>query len=108
LRSDLLALREERPADTIFYTPASRPLTQAGQAAARKLLDVAERLIPAGRTSLFGAWSTADADLAFMLQRLIRNGHPVGDKARAFAEAQWARPSVRAFVDVSREPYVPY
>ena len=108
LRSDLMGLREDRSAETIFYEPASRPLSAAGEAAARKLLHVADLLIPADRTSLFGAWSTADADLAFMLHRLIRNGHPVPAKVQAFAEAQWARPSVRAFVEVERAPYVPY
>jgi glutathione S-transferase len=108
LRSDLMGLREDRSAETIFYAPATRPLSAAGEAAAGKLLRVAERLLPDDRTSLFAAWSTADADLAFMLQRLIRNGHPVPAKLRAFAEAQWARPSVRAFVERERAPYVPY
>lgn len=98
IRSDLLALREERPTTTMFYARAEKPLSEAGQEAANKLVRVADLLIPDGKTSLFSAFSIADADLAFMLHRLILNGHEVSAKARAFAEAQWQRPSIRAFV----------
>ena len=35
------------------------------QAAAARLIDSAMRLVPEGATSLFGAWSAADSDLAF-------------------------------------------
>ncbi len=108
IRSDLMDIREERSTHTMFYERAARPLSERGEAAALRLLRVANRLIPDGRRSLFGAWSCADADLAFMLQRLIINGHPVEGKARAFAEAQWSRPSARAFIDQKRPPYVKY
>jgi glutathione S-transferase len=108
IRSDLGALREERATHTMFYERASTPLTAAGRAAAEKLVHVADLLVPAGATSLFGAWSIADSDLAFMLHRLILNGEEVPAKVRAFAEAQWARPSVRAFVEHARPAYVPY
>jgi glutathione S-transferase len=105
IRSDLLALREERPTTKMFYERAKEPLTDAGKAAAEKLLHVADLLIPEGATSLFGSFSIADADLAFMLHRLILNCHEVPPKARAFAEAQWQRPSVQGFVVREREPY---
>ena len=108
IRSDLGALREERATHTMFYERAAAPLTAAGRAAAEKLVRVADLLVPAGATSLFGAWSIADSDLAFMLHRLILNGEEVSATARAFAEAQWARPSVRAFVEHPRPAYVPY
>jgi glutathione S-transferase len=104
LRSDLLALREERPTTTMFYERATRPLTAAGQEAAQKLARVADLLIPEGNVSLFSAFSVADADLAFMLHRLILNGHDLSAKARAFAEAQWDRPSIKAFVVRERGP----
>lgn len=104
IRSDLLALREERPTTTMFYEPAKAPLSEAGQKAADKLVEVAELVIPDGATSLFGTFSAADADLAFMLHRLLLNGHEVPAKARAFAEAQWTRPSIRAFVVRERKP----
>lgn len=108
LRSDLLVLREERPTTTMFYQRASRPLSEAGQTAADKLLRAADLLIAEGATALFGGFSIADADLAFMLQRLALNGHPVPDKVRAFVNAQWARPSVRAFVERVRPAYEHY
>lgn len=104
IRSDLLALREERPTTTMFYERATKPLSSAGQAAADKLVRVADLLIPDGKTSLFSAFSVADADLAFMLHRLILNGHEVPPKARTFAEAQWARASIQAFVVRERRP----
>ena len=110
LRSDLHALREDRPTTTMFYDgeKPSAPLTAAGQAAADKLLRLAEAVIPAGRTSMFEDWCIADSDLAFMLGRLALNGHPLPAKLRAFFDAQWARPSVQSFVTHRRPPYVPY
>jgi glutathione S-transferase len=108
VRSDLGALREERPTTTMFYEPAKQPLSPAGQAAADKLIRFTEALLPAGRNSLFGAWTIADADLAFMLQRLMMNGHKVPSRIGAFVEEQWARPSVRIFADRQRAPYKPY
>jgi glutathione S-transferase len=108
IRSDLMALREERPTTSMFYERTTKPLSEAGRAAADKLVRVADALVPEGRTTLFGAWSIADADLTFMLQRLLLNEEPVPAKLRAFAEAQWRRPSVRAFVERTRPPYQPY
>lgn len=105
VRSDLGALRDERSTKTMFYERASQPLTTAGQAAADKLVRVATQLVPASGGPIAGEWSIADADLAFMLQRLVLNGHPVPGHVRAFVEAQWARPSVRRFVERTRLPY---
>jgi glutathione S-transferase len=108
LRSDLMPIREERPAHTMFYAKADRPLSDGARRAADRLQRIVELLVPDGRHSLFADWSIADAELAFMLNRLILNDHPVSQKVRAFADAQWARPSVRAFVERERAPYVPY
>ncbi|MFT3774155.1 MAG: glutathione transferase [Minicystis sp.] len=108
IRSDLMALREERSTTTMFYERATTPLSPAGRAAADKLVRVAGLLVPDGATTLFGAWSIADSDLAFMLHRLILNGEEVPAKLRAFAEAQWSRPSARAFIEHARAAYVPY
>jgi glutathione S-transferase len=107
LRTDLHPLRDERPTTNMFYARAEAPLTPAGQAAADKLVATAERLLE-GRTSLFSDWSIADADLAFMLQRLGLNGHDLGPRLGAFVEAQWSRPSVRSYVERQRPAYVPY
>ncbi len=103
-----MAIREERPTHTMFYKRAEKPLTADGQAAVTRLIETASRLIPDGATSLFGAWSQADSDLAFMLQRLVLNGHDVPSRLRGFVETQWARPSVQKWVAHDRPPYVPY
>jgi glutathione S-transferase len=115
LRSDdTLALREDRATSSMFYARATSPLTARGEAAADKLIDVATRLVGSaerserGRDTLFDAWCIADADLAFMLHRLLLNGHEVPATVRAYAEAQWKRPSVREFVERERPAYVPY
>ncbi len=102
VRSDLMPLREERPTTTMFYQKADKPLSKSGEEAAAKLLAVAGELIPNGKTQLFDTWSSADADLAFMLQRLVMNGHKVDSKIGNFVEAQWSRPSVRAFASKKR------
>ncbi len=108
LRSDLMALREERPTSTMFYERAKKPLSTRGQNSADKLVAVASRLVPAGATSLFKSWSIADADLGFMLHRLILNGDVLPDGLHEYARAQWERPSVTSFVQRARPPFEPY
>jgi len=108
IRIDLGPLRDERPTHTIFYEPARSPLSMLGAAAAEKLIRVASSFVPDGRTTLFDSFCIADADLAMMLQRLVANKQPVPSKLRDFALAQWERPSIRAFVEHQRRPFVPY
>ena len=102
LRSDDTApIREERPASGIFY-PASQkgtPLGDNAKRAAEKLFGVASRVVRA-RT----AWSIVDAELTFMLQRLITSGDPVPDDLRAFAGEQGKRPSIQAYASLERPP----
>jgi glutathione S-transferase len=102
LRSDLLPLREERPTTTMFFERATAPLSERARAAADKLVRVADAVVPAGEGALFGDWCSADADLAFMLHRLILNDDPVPERVRRYAVAQWQRASVRLFVDRQR------
>jgi glutathione S-transferase len=105
LRTDLAPLREARPTSTIFYDQrATAPLEGASKAAAEKLARVASELLRGGRAHLFESFGASDAELALMLQRLVRNGDPLPAPLRAWAEAQWARPSVRAFVEHARAP----
>jgi glutathione S-transferase len=108
IRSDLDALRADRPTTTMFYDATSVPLSDKGRAAADKLIAVAERLLTSAEPQIFGTWSIADADLAFMLQRLLLNGQDVPAKLRTFAETQWKRPSIAEFVAHRRPPYVAY
>ena len=98
LRSDLLALRDERPTTTMFGARATAALSDRARAAADKLIGVVEVLVPSGEGDLFGAFSIADADLAFMLHRLILNGDAVPERIARYAARQWQRPSIQAFV----------
>ncbi|HZX41913.1 MAG TPA: glutathione transferase [Myxococcaceae bacterium] len=108
VRSDLMPIREERSAETIFYAPATAPLSEKAQQAAAKLLAGVNALLVPGATSLFGKFSIADADLTFMLQRLGKSGHRLGDGVQRFVDAVWSRPSVRKWVDRKRPTFVPY
>src|SRR5262249_22128720 len=96
---DLLPLIKERSTATMFYEKAKEPLAPEASESAQKLVEVAELLIPQGRTQLFEEWSIADSDLAFCLCRLTMNGHATNAKIEKFVDAQWTRPSVKEFVE---------
>lgn len=97
LRSDLGALRQERPTESVFYGDAGQPLSDAGHAAAAKLIHVAGALIGAGQATLFDDWCIADLDLAVALRRLWQDGLP--DPLRDYVQTQWQRPSVRKWLE---------
>src|SRR5262245_20253692 len=98
LRTELFALRSERPSSTIFLGErATAPMSPAARAEADELLRVAGQVV--GGPSLFADWCIADADLALALQRLIVNGDAVPEPLRRYADAVWARPSVRSFAE---------
>jgi len=110
-RSDLAQLRNERDSSSIFYESQRgtiKPFTDKGKEAADKLVRVAESLIPNDSGPIFGTWCIADADLAFMLHRLISNGDTVPEKLKKYAETQWNRPSISNYVKHERKPFVPY
>lgn len=108
VRSDMMPIREERPTTSVFIQRVSKPLSEAARAAKRRLLAACERLIAPGRSTLFDAWCLADTDLSLMLQRLNLNGDELPAAARAYAEANWARPSVVKWLSHARSDYVPY
>jgi glutathione S-transferase len=97
LRSDLMPLRDERPTTTMFYARATTPLSERARAAADKLVRAAELLVPRGEGALFGDFCMADADLAFMLHRLILNADPVPERIARYAARIWQRPSLQAY-----------
>lgn len=105
---DTLPIREERPTSTMFYEHTNKELSPAAMTAVTKLFDVCDRLLASDATSLFGTDTVADADLAFMVQRLLMNGGEVPPKVRRFAEAQWKRPVIAKFMAIARGPFVPY
>jgi glutathione S-transferase len=106
VRSDLGPLREERSSEYVFFPlpalPAPKPLSPAAKQAVEKLVGFAERVVPADGGTLFGDWCIADTDLAMMLQRLVKTTEPLPPRLRAFAEREWQRPSVRAFLEAER------
>jgi glutathione S-transferase len=105
LRSDdTQVIRDERPASSMFFAEhrANKPLSERAAQASRKLFGIVERLVPRDRPNLFPEWCIADAELAFILHRLILNDDPVPGEVRAWAAAQWQRPSVREYVGRER------
>jgi glutathione S-transferase len=98
LRSDLMALRQERSTEVVFYQPVRTALTESAQAAADKLIAAADALLPPGADHLFGAWCIADTDLALMLNRLVINGDAVPERLARYARVQWQRPSIQAWI----------
>lgn len=103
IRSDeTAALREERSTHTMFYTRADKPLSPSAERSAKKLCDVAGRVIRAGEPTIFDRWTIVDAELAFILHRLILNNDPVPRGIAKWAATQWERPSVRSFVELAR------
>ena len=102
LRSDLLALRQDRPTEVIFYKPTTEELTPAGKIAADKLIKTATLLLKDGRSNLFGSWSIADVDLALMLNRLIFNGDPVPSLLKQYAAQQWQHPAIQEWMAIKR------
>ncbi|NMP28296.1 glutathione transferase [Rahnella sp. SAP-1] len=101
LRSDLLAIRQERSTEIVFAGQHRPALSADGQAAAEKLIDAALRLLGDGE-NLFGEWCIADTDLALMLNRLHLNGDALPEKLEAYADRQWQRESVQAWLALSK------
>ena len=102
IRSDFLAIREERSTEVVFGRPISKPLSKASQLDAAKLFAAADKLIKEKVPNLFDDWCIADTDLALMLNRLILNGDYVPEKLVNYARYQWERPSVRLWVNRER------
>jgi glutathione S-transferase len=108
LRSDLGPLRDERSSEMVFYQMSGQPLSVAARRSVTKLIDVAEQLLGSSAETAFDEWSVADADLALALLRIAQDGDLLPPRLREYAARQWLRPSVRAYVDHPREPFVPY
>lgn len=98
VRSDFMALRQERPTEVLFAGERFAPLTLAGEQAAEKLISAVQRLLPEGQQNLFGEWSIADTDLAVMINRLALHGDTLPVKLQHYAEFQWQRASVQLWL----------
>ena len=109
LRSDATApVRAERSAEVIFYDRPLPALSAGAMAAVADTVELAARFVHAASAPLLGAWCIADAELAFFLHRLAKDPGLLPAELRAYAEAQWKRPSVAAWVAHERAPFVPY
>lgn len=102
LRRDLLPIRQDRSTMVVFYGQKMPPLSPVAEAAAAKLISAAQDLLVGNPAYLFGDWSIADVDLAVMLNRLILNGDSVPAELVEYAQRQWQRPSVQAWVNQHR------
>jgi glutathione S-transferase len=94
IRTDFMSIRMERPTTTLWFKRATEPLTPAATESAARLVAAVEPLLAHGRPTLFSSWCIADTDLGLMLQRLNLNGETLPPKLKAYAEANWQRPSV--------------
>lgn len=101
LRSDFLALRSERPTETIFLGLPGRPLSAQAAADAAKLITATEELLTRG-LFLCRTWCIADVDLALMLNRLVFGGSEVPEALRMYARRAWDRSSVQSWCDLER------
>jgi glutathione S-transferase len=102
IRSSLHALKNERPSSSMFFEPVHLPLGTAAKADIERLVRVGETLLREPSAFLFGDFTIADADFAFALMRLVKNGDALPERLRAYAERVWARPSVARFVSLAR------
>ncbi len=98
VRSDVLPVREERPTSTFLGDVKPAPFTPAGRAAAERLVRIAERFLPAGAQHVAGEFTVADADLALLLHRLVKNGDPCPPRLADYARAIFRRPSIREWL----------
>ncbi|AKH88526.1 glutathione transferase [Edwardsiella tarda] len=102
LRSDLAALRRERPSEVVFRAQRFAPLSAEAEYEAARLVAAVERLLPPGRQNLFGEWCIADTDLALMLNRLALHDDGLPERLAEYAHFQWQRASVCQWLALGR------
>jgi glutathione S-transferase len=107
VRSDATApIRVARSTDYMFGMVTPTPaLSDEARKACDRLFTVSRALLD-GKASLFDRFTIADADLAFMLQRLIRVNDEIPADLRAYATTCFERPSIQAFL-AERAAHVP-
>jgi glutathione S-transferase len=105
LRSDLWALRTERPWQNLVYSPLSfAPLTETARREANELIALVDWLAEHGELA---EWNLTHSDLAFALMRLADSDALLSHAARDLLASQRERGSVRAYVDHQRPPNPP-
>ncbi len=102
LRSDLMPIRAERSTEVVFIKPTPEALSASAGASSRQFFAAVDSLLADGAMNLFEEWCIADTDLAMMLNRLVLNGDTVPSNLVAYAQHQWQRPSVQAWIEQHR------
>ena len=103
VRSDLMPIRIERNTTVVFFGARLKPLSAEAQESASRLFGAVEALLPSGADNLFGEWCIADTDLALMLNRLAMHEDVMPERLVRYAQNQWNRPSVKAWLALERE-----
>jgi glutathione S-transferase len=102
IRSDFMPIREERSTDTVFHGVPVKPLSEAADAARRRLIRIAESVL-ADRNGIASQFSLGDVDLAMMLQRLLHHSDPVPERLAQYARSIWQRPSLQRWLELTRK-----
>jgi glutathione S-transferase len=104
IRSDFLQIRAERSTETVFQGATPGALSVAALGEMKRLYRIAAQLVAGAGSTIAGAFSIADADLALMLQRLLANRDPMPAELAAYTNAIWQRPSIQSWLARVREP----
>jgi glutathione S-transferase len=103
LRSDLLALRIERPTEVIFSKTTDQPLSASAAESVQKLYKVAEALLRSANINIFDSWSIADVDFSLMLNRLVANGDDVPEYLVKYVRHHWQHSAIQEWVSYSKD-----
>jgi glutathione S-transferase len=103
LRSDLLALRIERPTEVIFSKTTDQPLSASAAESVQKLYKVAEALLGSANINIFDSWSIADVDFSLMLNRLVANGDDVPEYLVKYVRHHWQHSAIQEWVSYSKD-----
>lgn len=98
IRSDCMALRQERPTEIIFAGQIADMLSPLARKDADKLIALVNQCLQPGQPYLFEQWSVVDLDLAIMLKRLTLASDDVPEWQKKYAESQWNRPAVKSWL----------
>jgi glutathione S-transferase len=102
IRSDFMAIREERSTETVFQGAPKEALSLVASAQVERLYRIASELLPDGKASIASTFSIADVDLSTMLQRLAHNGDPIPAPLASYVRTTWQRPSIQKWLTHTR------
>ncbi len=107
-RCAMTSLRDQRSSETLFF-PSERkslkPLNEQTREEVREWTTAVKAHLKHGQQFLFGEWSIADSEVAFMAHRLIVNGDEIDEQIKAYAENIWRRPAIQEYVNQKRPEF---